>query len=90
MTENHEAILEALVDILPADAAKPSEDAGSEFGTAVELYGYSDLKANLGPGVLTYQVLGENGENLNWDLESVRVLQTNGEILFSGTVAEMQ
>lgn len=90
MTENHQAILDALVDILPTDAAKPTDDAGNDFGTANDLYGYSDLKANLGPGTLTYQVLGESGENLSWELESVRVLQTNGEILFSGIVAEMQ
>ena len=90
MTENHQAILEALVDILPTDVAKLVDDAGNDFGTANGLYGYSDLKANLGPGTLTYQVLGENGEILSWDLESVRVLQTNGEISFSGKVAEMQ
>ena len=90
MTDNHQAILDALVDILPPDAAKPTDDAGEGFGGAYDLYGYSDLKANLGPGTLSYQLLGEDGETLNWELESVRVLQNGGEIMFSGTVAEMQ
>lgn len=90
MKNKHNAILETLRDILPVDTAETCDDAGKGFGGGLGVVSLADLQAKLGPGILSYQVIGENGETISWDLESVSVLQKDGELLFSGVVAEMQ
>ena len=85
----YEAVIDALVDLVPEGQMSVLDQAGEPFEGAVGLAADADLAADLGPGTLTYQGI-ESSEPISWDLDTVRVVQRGTKVLLTGDVAEIQ
>jgi hypothetical protein len=81
-------VMEALQDILPPGPSLPCEEEGDLFGDSSMVLGGANLQGFFAAGTLTYQT--PDGPCISWDLDSMRVLQQDDLMFFTGPASVIQ